>query len=382
MAVKTFHSVFKNKSVLVTGHTGFKGSWLTLWLNSLGAKVCGYSLPAPKTVNNNFRLSKIENCLTRHIEADIRDYRRLKKCLHDTGPDFIFHLAAQSLVRRSYRAPLETFETNVIGTVNLLEAVRELKPARARPGRPCVVVVVTSDKCYENTGKANGYREGDPMGGHDPYSASKGAVEIVTASYRRSFFSPENSGKHGVKLSSARSGNVIGGGDWAPDRIMPDCISALIRHKPINVRNPRAVRPWQHVLEPLSGYLTLAAKLDGMNGKNGKESCPPNGGYCEAWNFGPSGKSMHPVKDLVEETIKHWGNGSWRDTSDKNAPHEAACLTLSSEKTQRRLGWRNVWDFSQAVEKTVSWYKAWHGKKTDLGKLCLAQITQYCEDAQ
>ena len=358
----SFQSTFRNKTVLVTGHTGFKGSWLALWLNSLGAKVCGYSLPAPQT--GNFRVSRVAEILARHIEADIRDYRRLKKCLREVAPDFVFHLAAQSLVRESYRHPRETFETNVSGTVNLLEAVRELK-------RPCIVVVISSDKCYENIGKANGYHEGDPMGGHDPYSASKGAVEIITTAYRRSFFLPENSGKHSVKLASARSGNVIGGGDWAPDRIMPDCISALIRHEPINVRNPKAVRPWQHVLEPLSGYLTLAVKLAGANGKE----------YCEAWNFGPSGKATHPVKDLVEATIKQWGQGSWRDMSIENAPHEAACLTLSSAKARRRLGWQNVWDFSQAVEKTVLWYKAWHVKKTDPGKLCLAQIKEYCRDA-
>jgi len=370
----TFQSTFRNKTVLITGHTGFKGSWLTLWLNSLGAKVCGYSLPAPKTVNNNFRLSKVADCLSGHIEADIRDYQRLKKCMNDVAPDYVFHLAAQSIVRKSYFFPRETFETNIGGTVNLLEAVRKLK-------RSCVIVVITSDKCYENIGKANGYREGDPMGGHDPYSASKGAVEIVTASFRRSFFHPGSLSEHDVKLSSARSGNVIGGGDWAPDRIIPDCISALTRHEPINVRNPRAIRPWQHVLEPLSGYLTLAAKLAGTR-KNGKESCLAADRYCEAWNFGPSAKSMHPVKDLVEETIKQWGKGSWRDTSVKNAPHEAAYLTLSSEKARRRLGWRNVWDFSQAVEKTVLWYKAWHAKKTDLGEFCLAQIAQYCEDAQ
>jgi len=358
----SFQSNFRNKTVFITGHTGFKGSWLTLWLNSLGAKVWGYSLPAPKSPNN-FRLSKIEGCLAKHIEADIRNYRRLKQCLNNAAPDFIFHLAAQPLVRESYRAPRETFETNIGGTVNLLEAIRELK-------RPGVVIVVTSDKCYENTGKTHGYREDDPMGGHDPYSASKGAVEIVTASFRRSFFHPESISEHGVKLASARSGNVIGGGDWAPDRIIPDCVSALIRHKPINVRNPTAVRPWQHVLEPLSGYLALAARLDSAGKKEEKK-------YCAAWNFGPSGKSMHPVKDLVEETIKHWGKGSWRDMSDKNAPHEAAYLTLSSGKARRRLGWQNVWNFSQTVEKTVVWYKAWHGGKTNLKNLCLAQIEEH-----
>ena len=357
----SFQSAFRNKNVLITGHTGFKGSWLSLWLDSLGAKVCGYSLPALPT--SNFRGSNIAGILARHIEADIRDYRSLKKCLREFAPDFIFHLAAQSLVRESYRHPRETFDANVGGTVNLLEAVRELN-------RPCAVVVVTSDKCYENTGKANGYREGDPMGGHDPYSASKGAVEIITSSYRRSFFLP-GCGKLGVKLASARSGNVIGGGDWAQDRIMPDCISSLAGNAPIHVRNPTAIRPWQHVLEPLSGYLLLAAKLAGKNGKE----------FSEAWNFGPSARSMHPVKDLVEETIKCWGQGSWRDMSDKNAPHEAACLTLSSEKARRRLGWRNVWDFTRAVEKTVSWYKAWNGRKTNLRDLCLKQIDLYCTDA-
>jgi len=356
-------STFNSKTVLVTGHTGFKGSWLAVWLSALGAKVCGYALPAPQTANN-FRLSRVSRRLAKHIEADLRDYRRLQKCLRDAQPDFVFHLAAQPLVRESYRAPRDTFEINVGGTVNLLEAVRELK-------RPCAVVIVTSDKCYENTGKSSGYREGDPMGGHDPYSASKGAAEIVTASYLRSFFPAENIRRHGVRLASARSGNVIGGGDWAPDRIIPDCISALTRHKPINVRNPAAIRPWQHVLEPLSGYLLLAAQLSSSSA----------GKYCGAWNFGPAGKSMHPVKDLVEETIRCWGEGTWRDTSDKNAPHEAALLTLSSRKAKQLLGWQNTWNFSQAVEKTVSWYKAWHGKKTDLGELCRKQIEEYCRDA-
>ena len=353
---------YRGKRVLVTGHTGFKGSWLTLWLNSLGAKVWGYSLPAPESPNN-FRLSKVGECLARHFEADIRDYSRLKKCIYDSRPDFIFHLAAQSLVRESYRVPLDTFETNIGGTVNLLEAVRKLK-------RSCVVIVVTSDKCYENTGKAGGYREDDRMGGHDPYSASKGATEIVTASYRRSFFHPGNISGHGIKLSSARSGNVIGGGDWAPDRIIPDCVAALTGHKPIKVRNPGAVRPWQHVLEPLSGYLILAAKMGGANGKK----------YCGAWNFGPSAKSMYPVKDLAEKMISYWGNGSWRDVSDKNAPHEAAHLMLLSNKAHRKLGWRNTWDFNRAVEKTALWFKAWYGKKTDLKELCLAQIAQYCQE--
>jgi len=350
---------YRGKTVLITGHTGFKGSWLSIWLNTLGARVCGYALPAPKTPNN-FRLSNVAGIMQRHIEADIRDHRRLKNCVRDIKPDFIFHLAAQPLVRESYRTPRETFETNVGGTVNLLEAVRALN-------RPCVCVVITSDKCYENTGKREGYREGDPMGGHDPYSASKGAAELVAASYRCSFFNPADIDAHGVKLASARSGNVIGGGDWAPDRIMTDSIAALIKHKPIIVRNPAAVRPWQHVLEPLSGYLRLAALLAGRNGSE----------YCEAWNFGPSDKSMHSVRDLVEEIIAHWGNGAWRLSSEKKAPHEAVLLTLSSAKSKRRLGWRNAWNFKQTVEKTVLWYKAWHGGKTNPRNLCLAQIAEH-----
>ncbi|MFA7160168.1 MAG: CDP-glucose 4,6-dehydratase [Kiritimatiellia bacterium] len=362
--MNTFEDFYRGKSVLVTGHTGFKGSWLALWLHSLGAQVSGYALSALKSPNN-FRLSKVARCLQYHIDADIRDFDRLQRCIRKTKPDFIFHLAAQSLVRESYHAPRETFEVNAGGTVNLLEVVRVMK-------RPCTVVVVTSDKCYENTGKAGGYRETDPMGGHDPYSASKGAAEIVASSYRRSFFDPSGVSRHGVKLSSARSGNVIGGGDWAAYRIIPDCVAALAGHRPIMVRNPGAVRPWQHVLEPLSGYLLLASKMAGKSG----------GKYCGAWNFGPSARSMHPVSDLVEKMIASWGRGSWRDVSDKNAPHEAACLTLSSRKAQRELGWRNTWDFNRAVAETVAWYKAWHGKKIDLKELCLAQIEKYCDDSR
>ena len=361
--MNTFEDFYRGKSVLITGHTGFKGSWLALWLNSRGAKVYGYALPAPKS-QNNFRLSKVAGCMAGHIEADIRDFGRLKDCVKKTKPDFIFHLAAQSLVRESYHAPRETFEVNVGGTVNLLEVVRVLK-------RPCTVVVVTSDKCYENTGKAGGYRETDPMGGHDPYSASKGAAEIVVSSYRRSFFDPDDYAIHGVVLSSARSGNVIGGGDWAADRIIPDCVAALAGHEPIMVRNPGAVRPWQHVLEPLSGYLLLAAKMAGKNGNK----------YCGAWNFGPSARAMHPVRDLVEKMIASWGRGSWRDVSDKNAPHEAACLTLSSRKAQRELGWRNTWDFNRAVAETVAWYKAWHGEAACLKELCLSQIEEFRRDS-
>jgi CDP-glucose 4,6-dehydratase len=350
------------KTVLITGQTGFKGSWLALWLYSLGAKVCGYAL-APPTKPSNFQLIKAAGIMSRQIEADIRDYRRLKKFVAAVRPDFTFHLAAQSLVRESYISPRETFETNLGGTVNLLEAVRELN-------RPCIIVVVTSDKCYDNTGQRKGYRETDPMGGHDPYSASKGTAELVTAAYRNSFFPPAKISSHGVKLASARSGNVIGGGDWSPDRIMTDSITALVGHRPIPVRNPLAIRPWQHVLEPLSGYLLLASKMAGANG----------GKYCEAWNFGSSDESVHSVKDLVNEVIRHWGSGSWRHSGRKNAPPEAFYLTLCSDKACRRLGWKNTWNFTKAVAETVKWYRAWHEQKTSLRNLCLTQIEDYSRE--
>lgn len=358
-----FKSAFRNKTVLITGHTGFKGSWLALWLNALGAEVCGYALPPP-TAPGNFRLAKVAEIMRQHREADIRDYARLKKFVAKVRPAFIFHLAAQPLVRESYRAPRETFATNLGGSVNLLEAVRELK-------FPCVVVMVTSDKCYANAGRRKGYREDDPMGGHDPYSASKGTVELAVAAYRNSFFPPGKISAHGVRLASARSGNVIGGGDWSPDRIMTDCIAALTRGKKIPVRNPLAVRPWQHVLEPLSGYLRLAAKMAGADGSD----------YSAAWNFGPAAQSAHTVRDLVNEIIKHWPGNARPPAGNKNAPHEAAYLTLNSNKARQRLGWHNVWNFSRAVEKTVAWYKAWHERKTDLRDLCLAQIDEYCRDA-
>jgi len=357
------YSIFKNKTVLITGHTGFKGSWLALWLHALGAKICGYALPPP-TTPDNFRLTKLADIMNEHLTADIRDFERLKKFVLKIRPDFVFHLAAQPLVRESYRTPRDTFEANVGGTVNLLDAIRLSE-------RPCAVVAVTSDKCYENTCKRTGYRESDPMGGYDPYSASKGAAELVVASYRRSFFNPADLDKHGVRLASARSGNVIGGRDWGPARILPDCISALTTGEKIIVRNPGAIRPWQHVLEPLSGYLLLAAALAGAN----------NGKYCEAWNFGPPAQNARSVRDLVEKVIQQWGQGAWRNAGKKTAPHEAHYLTLCSQKARKQLGWKNVWGFEKAVEKTVHWYKVWYGKNAVLRDLCLTQIEEYCRDA-
>lgn len=357
--MKSFKPAFNNKRVLITGHTGFKGSWLALWLASLGARLSGYALPALGRTAL-YRLAGVSALMEREALADIRDYRRLKGFLRSARPDFVFHLAAQALVRESYRRPRETFETNLGGSVNLLDALREL-------GRPCAVVFVTSDKCYANTGKTSGYRECDPLGGHDPYSASKGAAEIVASAYRASFFASSATRRHGIRLATARSGNVIGGGDWSADRIVPDCIAALRAGRPVEVRNPGAVRPWQHVLEPLAGYLLLAERLAGRDGDD----------YCSAWNFGPPPGAMRTVEDLVAEIIRSWGSGSWRRAALRNAPHEASLLTLSSAKARAQLCWRTKWDFKRSVGQTIAWYKAWAAGRRDLAELCREQIGEY-----
>jgi CDP-glucose 4,6-dehydratase len=303
-----------------------------------------------------FECAEIEGIISHRI-GDVRQFERLRRALTNIRPHYIFHLAAQSLVRRSYRLPLETLETNVLGTAHMLEAVR-------RMNRPCIVVVVTSDKCYENRGCKEGYRECDPMGGHDPYSMSKGCAELVTSSWRRSFFGDT---PH-IRVATARSGNVIGGGDWSPDRILTDCIAALTRNRPVPVRNPDATRPWQHVLEPLGGYLKLAARMARRDGRQ----------FCEAWNFGPPDRDVRSVAEVVEEVIRRWGRGSWkRAGGQRSAPHEAAWLALSCEKARRRLGWRPVWTFPEAVEKTVEWYGAWSTGKDDLQALCMQQIREY-----
>jgi len=331
-----FAGAFAGKRVLVTGHTGFKGSWLVEWLLALGAEVTGLALPPP-TEPSLFDQLDLTGRIT-DLRGDIRDLTLVQKALATAAPDFVFHLAAQPLVLLSYEQPLETFATNVMGTVNLLEAVR-------LAGKPCAVVVVTTDKCYENTGQRHGYREEDPMGGHDPYSASKGAAELVAAAYRRSYFSAPDSS---VKIASGRSGNVIGGGDWARDRIVPDCIRSLQCGEAIPVRNRHATRPWQHVLEPLSGYLWLAARL------------PVGNALAEAldsaFNFGPWAETNHTVRVLVEEILKHWP-GSWEDRTVPGAVHEAAMLSLATDKAQRLLGWQPAWDFAKTIAHTVDWYR-------------------------
>lgn len=351
---------FDGRSVLVTGHTGFKGSWLSVWLYHLGARVAGYSL-APPTQPNNFDAAGVRDLLAHHYEGDVRDPAALDHALAETQPEVVFHLAAQSLVRESYQNPRATFDVNVMGTIGLLDAVRAA-------GRPCVVIVVTSDKCYENREQVWGYRELDPMGGFDPYSASKGATEIVTAAYRRSFFPPERIAQHGMKLSTARAGNVIGGGDWAKDRIIPDMVNHLIAGQPVPVRNPGALRPWQHVLEPLSGYLTLAARM--------LESDDPR--LCDAWNFGPAPGEEVPVGQLADLFLQVWGEGSWQDKSRADQPHEAGVLRLSIDKAIHQLGWRPRWPLAETIERTARWYRRFYGDgPTQAREACLADIDHY-----
>jgi len=351
---------FAGRSVFLTGHTGFKGSWLAIWLHRLGARVTGYALPPP-TQPNNFLASGVRDLLGEHHVADVRDAAALTKAIADARPDAIFHLAAQSLVQESYLKPRDTFDVNIMGTVGVLDAVRSV-------ARPCAVVVITSDKCYENREHVWGYRETDPLGGYDPYSASKGAVEIVTAAYRRSFFPPDRLAQHGVKVATARAGNVIGGGDWAKDRIIPDVVRHLEAGQPVHVRSPGAVRPWQHVLEPLSGYLTLAARMLGSNDPR----------WCDAWNFGPLPGDEIPVGRLVELFIAAWGAGQWKDMSDASQPHEARVLRLSIEKSLYQLGWRPRWNVAEALRRTADWHRRFCcDRLSNMREACLADIEAY-----
>jgi len=332
---------WSSKRVLVTGHTGFKGSWLSLWLHELGAEVVGYALEPPSEPNlfGSLGLASI----VRHCHGDIRDHEEVTKLFKRHEPEIVFHLAAQSLVRESYRDPVRTYSTNVMGTVHVLEAARQTPSVR-------VVINVTSDKCYENKEWLWGYREIDPIGGHDPYSSSKGCAELVTAAYTKSFFFPDRYGtEHQVALSSVRAGNVIGGGDWAADRLVPDCIRALSRSEEVVLRNPRAFRPWQHVMEPLRGYLLLAEK-----------SWDPGSLFAGAWNFGPSADESWSVECVVKEMIRLWGSGSYRSDAQGH-PHEANQLKLDCSKAVAQLGWRPHYSVLKALEKTVAWYKLFHG---------------------
>lgn len=350
-----FLNAYAGRRVLVTGHTGFKGSWLSLWLHTLGAHVIGFSLPptAPPNLHEVVR----EGGFAQEFFADIRDAQAVTEAVRTAQPDFIFHLAAQPLVRLSYAEPVETFEVNVMGTVRLLEAVRAA-------GLACPVLVVTSDKCYENRGWEWGYRETDPLGGHDVYSMSKAATELVAQAWRRSFFQTDS--RLGP-LATVRAGNVIGGGDYAADRIVPDCVRALLAGQPIGIRSPRATRPWQHVLDCLSGYLWLGAKLAGP---------APEARLADAFNFGPDARSNQPVAALVREFLQHWP-GEWRDESRADAPHEANFLHLSTDRATQWLGWSPTWDFGTAVRETARWYHARHVARADMTAFSRGQIASF-----
>lgn len=347
---------WRGRRVFLTGHTGFKGSWLSLWLKSLGADVTGYALSAP-TNPSLFEEARVASDL-RSIHGDVRDLEHLRRAMQEAVPEIVIHMAAQPLVRYSYDFPVETYATNVMGTVNLLEAVRATSSVRA-------VVNVTTDKCYENREWHWGYRENEAIGGYDPYSSSKGCAELVTAAYRNSFFNPDAYDTHGVAIASARAGNVIGGGDWAKDRLVPDIVAAFLCGMPVEIRNPHAIRPWQHVLEPLRGYLTLAEKLftDGV-------------GFAEAWNFGPSDDDAKPVSWIAQRLGACWGTDQQWVTHAGNHPHEAGFLKLDISKAKNCLGWRPALNLGEALDLVVTWSKERQGSG-DARSITLQQIKDY-----
>lgn len=351
---------FRDRSVFITGHTGFKGSWLALWLHRLGARVSGYSLPPP-TNPSNFAASGVHDLLKHDSSGDVRDAARLQAAFRACQPEFVFHLAAQTLVRQSFVDARDTFEVNVMGTANVLEAVRSLR-------QPCVVIIVTTDKCYESNVPSRIHRETDPLGGRDPYSASKAAAEILTASYRASFFHPDNLHEHGVKVATARAGNCIGGGDWAADRIVPDAARAVGANESLGVRNPASIRPWQHVLEPLSGYLLLASRMLASD----------DPALCCGWNFGPQHGEDHSVRDLAVEFFRSWGSGRWNRVNRPDQPPEECALRLCTEKARAELAWQPRWDFRESVRRTALWYWRFyaHPDRSARG-LCLDDISDY-----
>ena len=354
-----FGDIYRNKRVLVTGHTGFKGSWLCLWLKAMGANVLGYSLP-PNTQPNHFTL--IEQQLEmQSVLGDIRDLENLKHTFIEFQPEIVFHLAAQPLVRLSYSKPIETLHTNIIGTANVFEACRSVDSVRA-------IINITSDKCYENQEWVWGYRESEPMGGYDPYSASKGCAELVTSAYRNSFFNTSTHGSdHNTLLASARAGNVIGGGDWAEDRIITDMMEAASQNRPLTIRNPKATRPWQHVLEPLSGYLLIGQYL-----LDGKTEC------AGAWNFGPNDDGAVTVFDVVSSMRTHWDKIDYIIEQNVQGLHEAHLLKLDCSKSRNELGWKGVWDAQTTFEKTVDWYRIYY----DQGQIeTVVQLQDYIDDA-
>jgi len=350
-------SFWSGRKVFITGHTGFKGGWLSLWLQSLGAKVTGYSLP-PQTDPNLFEIARIQEGM-RSVIGDIRDVPQLRAEMTISEPELVIHMAAQALVRESYINPLETYATNVVGTANVLDIARGIPSIRG-------VVIITTDKCYENKEWDWGYREIDPLGGYDPYSSSKACAELVTAAYRQSFFNPLEYSRHRVAIASARAGNVIGGGDWSRDRLIPDLLMGFEQGKSVHIRNPEAIRPWQHVLEPLSGYLKLSEYLlkeDGIS-------------YADAWNFGPADSDARTVKWIAEEIIEKIGaHASWVRESEPQ-PHEAHYLKLDCSKSHSRLGWRPQWDLSKALSKIVDW-QAQYSSGVDMRAFTLNQISEF-----
>ena len=341
---------WKNKRVYVTGHTGFKGSWLTLWLHSLGAVVKGYALEPP-TTPSLFHEANLSEIVDSEI-GDIRDLDKLKKSMMDFNPDILIHMAAQPLVRLSYIEPIETYDINVIGTAKVLEAARSCSKLKS-------IISVTTDKCYENNEWEWGYRENEPMGGHDPYSSSKGCAELVTSAYRRSFLQDK-----GVGIASVRAGNVIGGGDWANDRLIPDILRAFEKNDPVIIRNPKATRPWQHVLEPLSGYLLLAQQL-----------FEDPEGYAEGWNFGPFEHDTKPVDWILNELVTMWEGAVWELDQDSH-PHEAGFLKLDISKANSKLNWNPTWGLKHTLEKIVEWQRCWLSEE-DMQSICLNEINEY-----
>ncbi|TWT96488.1 CDP-glucose 4,6-dehydratase [Neorhodopirellula pilleata] len=352
---------YRGKTVFLTGHTGFKGSWMCLWLKSLGARVIGYSLEPP-TIPSNFVESNIAEVVDEHVIGDIRDHDRVLGTMRDCRPDFVFHLAAQTVVRTGYQQPRETFDVNVTGTASLLDAVIALS-------HPCSVVCVTSDKCYSNDDRPRSFVESDPMGERDPYGASKGCTELVVKAYAHSFFHPERYNDHHVAIATARAGNVIGGGDWTPHALIPDLAEAAKSGQTISLRNPNATRPWQHVLQTLSGYLLLAVRLNNDPQR-----------YHGGWNFGPEEREVLSVAEFSEFFFRTWGQGTWRDDSGVDQPHEAQTLTLSIAKAREQLGWYPRWDTQTTINMCVAWFKHYLAGKAPV-EACLEQIHQFEHDS-
>ncbi|MDD3744440.1 MAG: CDP-glucose 4,6-dehydratase [Lentimicrobiaceae bacterium] len=351
-----YKGIFKNKKVLITGHTGFKGTWLSLLLHQLGADIYGYALDPP-TNPSLYKEAHLDEIVKSTI-GDMRDFQKLKATINQINPEIIIHMAAQPLVRASYKDPIETYSTNVMGTVNLFEAIRQTKGVK-------VVINVTTDKCYENREWHWGYRENEPMGGYDPYSNSKGCSELVTSSFRNSFFNPKEYDTHGVAMASARAGNVIGGGDWAEDRLIPDFIRAITNGRQLLIRSPYAIRPWQHVLEPLNGYLTLAAKLYEEGHR-----------YAEAWNFGPDDSDAQNVEWITKKICEYWGENAAYKIDTNPQPHEANYLKLDCSKVKAELDWQPKWNIDKALRSIVEWNKSWLSGD-NAKQICFNQINDY-----